>query len=259
MATYVLIHDGFSGGWSWDRVAPLLRDAGHGVYAPSLIGLGERAHLATPEIGLRAQVAGIAEMIEREDLHDVILVGHSYGGMVITGVAGEVPGRIAHLVYADAMVPRDGEAAANLIPRLITRLRKQAKAAGGWRVPSRPEGGLRLLRAVMKQLSGRRNLIETRFARQVAAPLKQFEESLQMSDPAGAAALPRTYIHFTGGGLATPVVWLLRRVYEPRLAPPPMGEGWRYRKLPTIHAAMDTMPREFTDLLLEVAVAQPQV
>src|SRR5437763_6310667 len=102
MATYVLVHGAWHGGWCWQRVTPLLRAAGHEVYTPTLTGLGERAHLGTPDVGLATHVEDIVTMLEYEDLTDVVLVGHSYAGMVITGVAHAVPSRLTHLVYLDA-------------------------------------------------------------------------------------------------------------------------------------------------------------
>jgi pimeloyl-ACP methyl ester carboxylesterase len=105
MATFVLVHGAWHGGWCWQRVTPLLRAAAHEVYTPTLTGLGERAHLLTPAIGLETHVQDIAHVLEYEDLRDVVLVGHSYGGVVITGVAERLPDRIGQLVYLDAVVP----------------------------------------------------------------------------------------------------------------------------------------------------------
>src|SRR6266511_4363097 len=109
MAVFVLVHGGFHGGWCWRRVAALLRAAGHEVYTPTLTGLGERAHLATPDIGLDTHIRDVLGVLAFEDLRDVVLVGHSMAGMVVTGVAERAPDRLAHLVYLDASVPRDGE------------------------------------------------------------------------------------------------------------------------------------------------------
>ena len=111
MATMVLIHGSMHGGWCWQRVAPLLRAAGHDVYTPTLTGLGERVHLAHPDVDLDTHIRDVLGVLEFEDLHEVILVGHSYGTMVITGVADRVPERIAHLVYLDGTMAADGQAA----------------------------------------------------------------------------------------------------------------------------------------------------
>src|SRR5579862_6453256 len=101
MATFVLVHGAWHGGWCWRKLTPLLRAAGHEVFAPTLTGLGERAHLATPEVGLSFHVQDVVNVLVYEDLHEVVLVGHSYGGMVITGVTGQAPERLAQLVYLD--------------------------------------------------------------------------------------------------------------------------------------------------------------
>lgn len=117
--TYVLVHGGGHGGWCWKRVARILRDAGHEVYCPTLAGLADRAHLLTPELDLNTHIREIAGLLEFEDLRDVILAGHSYGGMVITGAADRVPDRIARLVYLDAAIPHDGEALVDVSPGLL--------------------------------------------------------------------------------------------------------------------------------------------
>lgn len=108
-ATFVLVHGAWAGSWIWSKVIPLLREADHDVYAVTLTGLGDRAHLADPDITLDTHITDVVNMIEFEDLQDVILVGHSYSGMVITGVSEQVPDRLAQLVYLDADVPTDGQ------------------------------------------------------------------------------------------------------------------------------------------------------
>ncbi|SHF94380.1 alpha/beta fold hydrolase [Streptoalloteichus hindustanus] len=109
MATYVLVHGAWQGGWSWRRVADRLRAAGHDVFTPTLSGIGERAHQATPKIGLRAHVTDLVAMLRYEDLRDVVLVGHSYGGFVVREAADQAPERIARIVMVDAWAGRDGE------------------------------------------------------------------------------------------------------------------------------------------------------
>ena len=107
--TIVIVHGAWGGAWAFKRVEALLRDKGFNVYRPQLTGLGERVHLARPDVGLSVHIEDVVNTILFEDLHDITLVGHSYGGMVITGVADRVPDRIKRLVYLDAMVPNDGE------------------------------------------------------------------------------------------------------------------------------------------------------
>src|ERR1700690_1918176 len=103
MAKFLLIHGSWHGAWCWDGLVPILKARGHEVWAPALIGLGERADEASPQTGLAAHVNQITEMIQANDLNDLTLVGHSYGGLVMVGVAERVANRISHLVYLDAL------------------------------------------------------------------------------------------------------------------------------------------------------------
>jgi pimeloyl-ACP methyl ester carboxylesterase len=109
--TFLLVHGAWSGGWDYARVDASLRTKGDIVYRPTLTGLGERVHLSNENINLSTFITDIVNVIRYEDLHNVILVGHSFGGMVISGVAEQVPDRISQLIYLDAMVPNDGESA----------------------------------------------------------------------------------------------------------------------------------------------------
>ena len=113
--TIVIVHGAWGGSWAFRKVEALLREKGFNVYRPQLTGLGERVHLSRPDIGLSTHIEDVVNMILFEDLHDVILMGHSYGGMVITGVANRVPDRIRRLVYVDAFVPNDGESVMSLV------------------------------------------------------------------------------------------------------------------------------------------------
>jgi len=106
---YVIVHGAWGGSWAFKKVDSLLTEKGAVVYRPSLTGQGERVHLATTDVGLTTHIKDVVNMILYEDLHDVILVGHSYGGMVVTGVADSLPGRIKKLIYLDAIVPENGE------------------------------------------------------------------------------------------------------------------------------------------------------
>src|ERR687889_2155513 len=111
MTTFVLVHGSCHGGWCWKKVTPLLRKYGHDVYFPTLTGLGERDHLLSKDIDLYTHIHDITQVLEYEDLNEVILVGHSYGGLVIGGVAEVIPERIKHLVYLNAYIPQDNKSA----------------------------------------------------------------------------------------------------------------------------------------------------
>jgi pimeloyl-ACP methyl ester carboxylesterase len=138
MGTYVLVHGGWQGGWSYGRVARLLRKLGHEVYTPTLTGLGERSHLAQTRVNLDTHIADVANTLLWEDLSKVVLVGHSFGGVVISGVADRLPERIAVLVYLDALVPKTADTLFTLRPEYMTRFVGGIATADGLLVPPRP-------------------------------------------------------------------------------------------------------------------------
>jgi pimeloyl-ACP methyl ester carboxylesterase len=231
--TFVLIHGAWHGGWCWKKLAPLLRAAGHTVYTPTLTGLGERAHLLSPQIGLGTHIEDICALLEYEDLRNVILVGHSYGGMVITGVAEVAAQRLSHLLFLDAFVPQDGQALLDTVPDHGASVRKIAEESGdGWKVP------------IGKATFGVTDEtdVEWMVARMTPQPLRSFVEPVRLTNPA-ALALPRSYI--------------LCRQDEPSLfdshAQRARSEGWGYSELQTGHDAMITVPEELGSILLEVA------
>lgn len=130
-STFVLVHGAWHGGWCWRRVAPLLRRDGHDVFTPSLTGLGDRAHLSHPDIDLDVHIQDILTLIDMEELDDIVLVGHSYAGMVVTGVADRVPSKISSLVYLDAFIPENGKAQMDyMLPERAALVRKEGEATG---------------------------------------------------------------------------------------------------------------------------------
>ena len=130
MTTFVLVHGSFGGGWVWQKVTPLLRAQGHEVYTPRLTGLSDRSHLLYCGVDLTTHITDVASLLYYEDLSDVVLVGHSYAGMVITGVAAKIPERLKLLVYLDAYVPDDGQSEFDLWPA-EERAKAQADMAAG--------------------------------------------------------------------------------------------------------------------------------
>jgi pimeloyl-ACP methyl ester carboxylesterase len=247
MTTFVLVHGGFHGSWCWNRLIPLLETSGHVAFGPSLTGLGDRAHLLSPEVGLSTHIQDIAQLLREQDLQEVILVGHSYGSMVITGVADQLPDRVAHLVYFDTFVPHNGESMADIVPLVISHFRKEAHLHGdGWRVD--PLKGLPFGVGGIHGVTEEPDLSWVR-AMEGPQPLKTFEEPLELADPDIISRFLRTHIWCTGGGL---FFSFIRRLVIPRTLPP-KGSGWRLRRLPTGHDAMITMPHELARLLLEVA------
>lgn len=138
--TIVIVHGAWGGAWAFKKVDAMLRQKGFDVYRPQLTGQGDRVHLARGDIGLTTHIDDVVNAILYEDLRDIILVGHSYGGMVITGVADRVPDRIKRLVYLDAMVPSDGESVSTLFGRgdFIKQMTKGDFIVPPWVKPDQP-------------------------------------------------------------------------------------------------------------------------
>jgi len=224
LTTFVLVHGASTGGWYWAPVRDLLRAAGHEVYTPTLTGLGERSHLLSREIGLDLHIQDVVNVLFYEDLRDVVLAGHSYGGMVVTGVADRLPDRIAHLVYVDAFVPHDGESLLDLGgPGARAYIENDVRTRGdGWRNP-RPEGP-----------DADRRLVDH--------PFRTYTDPIVLRG--GGAGIPRTFVWCN----APPHPSFDGSAERARAEP-----GWRFRELPTWHTPMRTMPRELTELLLEAA------
>ncbi len=138
MATFVICHGAWDGGWYWQDVANLLREKGHHVYTPSLTGLGERVHLGNPAIDLDTHIQDIVNVCLFEALDKVVLVGHSYGGAIITGVADRIPNRLSELIYIDAFVPKNGESLVDLFGEspVIDQFTSLSNQLGdGWKIP----------------------------------------------------------------------------------------------------------------------------
>jgi pimeloyl-ACP methyl ester carboxylesterase len=223
----------------------LIENRGHRAYAPTLTGLAERSSLLTPEVGLDTHIQDIVRLLEDEDLRNVVLVGHSYGGMVITGVADRQPDRVAHLVYLDTFVPRNGESMADIAPLQVKRFRREALSHGeGWRVDP-----LLKMPHLIKGIYGVTNESDLGWVRSKLTPqsLKTFEQPLLLKDPDVVSSKPRTHIYCTGGGF---ILSLSRHIFLRRTLPP--KGAWRLRKLPTGHDAMITMPEQVASLLLEI-------
>ena len=221
--TFVLVHGAWHGAWSWQKLTPLLRALGHQVHAPTLTGLGERAHLLTPQVGLDTHVQDVAAVLEYEDLEDVILVGHSYGGMVISGVAEQAPARVAQLVYLDAFMPEDGKAVKDYAPLPPT-------SADGWRIPQ-PK--------LTFGVTDERDLAWM-MARLGDQPLKAFTQPAKVSAARGRSP-QGTYI------LTTKSRWFVEAAERAK------RQGYRVRELMEAgHNAMMTQPDKVADLLHQV-------
>lgn len=140
MSTYVLVHGAWRGGWIWKRIRKALQSNGHEVFTPTLTGIGERSHLLSPEISLETHIADVMNVIRFEELTDVLLCGHSYGGCVVTGVADRIPKKISALVYLDAFVPENGQSLHDTLPpdQRNAQLEGAKKFGKGWKTPPIP-------------------------------------------------------------------------------------------------------------------------
>ena len=242
MATFVLVHGAMHGGWCWQKVVRLVRARGHEVFAPTLTGLGERVHLAHPRIDLDTHVRDVLGVLEYEDLRDVVLVGHSYGAVVITGVADRLRERIAHLVYVDGMMAGDGQAVLDFFPpEWGAGRRALVDAEGhGWRLP--PPADLSVWGIASDEDAA---WVSAKLAPQ---PFGTFTQPLRLTNPTGFGG-PKTFV---ACGEAPPSGWRDRMTERARTE-----GGWRYRALAAGHDAMVTAPREVAALLLETTSAAP--
>src|ERR1700760_1955176 len=136
--TLLVCHGAWSGGWSWKKMVPLAEAAGYRLVVPTYTGLGDREHLATPAIDLETHIKDILGVVKFEDLNDIVLLGHSYGGMVATGVADRIPERIKQIIYLDAFVPRDGQSLLDLNEHARPTMEALAGSGDNWRVPPNP-------------------------------------------------------------------------------------------------------------------------
>jgi pimeloyl-ACP methyl ester carboxylesterase len=233
MATFVLVPGAWLGGWCWCDVARLILCAGHDAVTITLTGLAESGHLLTPAVGLETHIEDVVAALVHEDLHDVFLVGHSYGGTVITVAAARVPERLRGLVYLDAAIPTNGQSNNDVLPSRIGKmLREHARECGdGWRVPPPPDIDWGLD-------DGTRAWVVPRLT---PHPLKSLEDPARFH--AGIlATLPRAFLRTS----------LPSGVYQPFFERA-RAEGWQCRELNGGHYAMLTVPNVVATALLELA------
>jgi pimeloyl-ACP methyl ester carboxylesterase len=188
VVNFVLVHGGWHGGWAYQRLARLLRSAGHEVYTPTLTGLGDRHHLACMPINLETHITDVQNLIVYESLSEVILVGHSYGGMVVTGVADRIADRVATLVYLDALVPKSGDTLFSLRPEYQTIFLTRA-AAGEGRLIAPPAAS---------RFDARSEFWPLIDANTTPHPLACFTQALTLTG-AHERVKQRLYIYATGG------------------------------------------------------------
>jgi pimeloyl-ACP methyl ester carboxylesterase len=226
MTTFVLVHGAFGGAHGWHKVRPLLWAQGHQVFSPSLTGIGERAHLASPQVTLRTHIQDVVNCVQYEDLRDIVLVGFSYGGNVITGCINLIADRIAHMVYLDAALPKDGESS------------RPASIAFGLGEEWLLQGPPRVYEDAAEA--------EWAAPRRSPQPLSTMTEPVHLSKPIEEWSFTRTYIAATAAN------------HERGPARSPRAEytrnhpAWRYREIETTHMVPQNRPEELVQLLLEV-------
>lgn len=231
MGTFVLCHGAWTGGWVWGAVAEQLRAKGHKVFAPTLTGLGERVHLAHPNVDLETHITDVINVVHYEELTDVILVGYSYSGIVIMGVANRIAERILHCVYLDAFVPGNGQAIANLVDQNIAAaILNSAKATeGGWLVSANMEPD------------------DPLYSRATPQPIKTLTQPIRLSDT--PTQLPQSFIYLTEhkqeDPLLIPITEAAQRVK--------VDSDWQYYELKADHNAVVNSSEQVAKLLLTIA------
>jgi pimeloyl-ACP methyl ester carboxylesterase len=234
MATFVVAHGAWSAGFVWKKMHPLMRANGHTLVAPTQTGLGERVHLASPDVTLSTHIEDLLQVLFHEDLKDVHLIGHSYGGIVATGVADRAPERLAQIIYLDAFIPRDGTNMLELAtPESRRRWIEGAEQTGeGWRVPSNPLPPDTSTEDVA-WITPRRH----------PQPLKSMTELLRLTR--GETTLPRAYIYCTRFGPGD--------MFGPYARQAKADPKWRYFEMDTSHSPHVTAPETLASILDELS------
>ena len=236
MSTFVLVHGAGTGGWLWSDVADRLTTAGHTVHAPSLIGVGERVSEGGPATDITTHIQQVAAVFRTYQLSDVVLVGFSYGGFVITGVADAVPHLVGRLVYLDAFVPKDGKCFLDLLPTQFADMMVNAATSvgDGWRIPPAPIetlGGIGTLEPDVDP-----GHVQAVLARRGPHPIGTYREVMH-SPFSRSSEIPRKYLSCTE-----------KPPHDPLLAQAAaLGEaGWVVQELPAGHFAMLSKPTTVT-------------
>jgi pimeloyl-ACP methyl ester carboxylesterase len=234
--TYVLLHGAWHGGWCWRFVADELRARGHRVFTPTQTGLGERKHLLSRDITLETFITDLVNVFETEELHEAILVGHSFGGLAISGVADRMPERLRHLVYLDSMILTGGQSPFGVLPDdIVAARRKIATEKGdGLAIPAPPIGDFGIPEDHPNAAWAHRHL--------TPHPISTYESPLKLANPVGNG-LPRTYVQCTAPAYA-PLERARQWVKQ--------QQGWHMQEIATGHDAMVTAPAELTQMLVDI-------
>jgi pimeloyl-ACP methyl ester carboxylesterase len=234
VATFVLVHGGWSGAHGWRVVRRMLVEQGHEVFTPSLTGIGERVHLASPQVDLSTHVADVVNQVLYEDLHGIVLVGYSYGGAVVTGALNHVGDRVRELVYLDAFVPSDGDTVASLSgrdrPTVLT-------LGAEWVVPP-PE-----------RTYDDPDEARWQTQRRVPHPVRCFTEPVRLRTRLEDQSFGLTYIKATGDGRDAPGGNAFWDAAERAKA----SDRWRYHEIATNHMVPSNRPAELVAVLASLA------
>jgi pimeloyl-ACP methyl ester carboxylesterase len=231
--TFVLVHGAWHGGWCWRRVSDLLERQGHTVFTPTLTGLGERSHLMSKDIRLATHVTDVVNLMKWEQLADVVLCGHSYGGMVVSGVAEQMSGKIGSIVFLDAFVPDNGEAVTDLTGAATLDLLRAAQAKGEIGIPARTAASFNVNEADRAWVD----------AMCVPQPIATFLDKMTLSGARERVAR-KSYIRARNN--ANPG-------FDKAMARAKADASWRTYEVACGHDVMVDMPQRLTEILLEVA------
>jgi pimeloyl-ACP methyl ester carboxylesterase len=234
MATFVLVHGAWSGAHGFRHVRRELQSAGHGVFTPSLTGIGERAHLTSPQVRLSTHIRDVVNLVLYEDLDAIVLVGFSYGGCVVTGSLEHIADRIRHLVFLDAFVPGDGDSLASL---------------AGLPAVGRIGIGEDWLLAPLPRTYDDEAEAEFMGARRVGHPAACFTEPVRLARPLEEFPFERTYIRAVADAPDAPSA----AVFDAAAAHARQSAAWHAREIATGHMVASNRPRELAELLLECA------
>ena len=236
MANFVLVHGGAHGGWCFQPLARVLRDSGHEVYTPTLTGLGERAHLFRADVDLDCHIDDVVAVLRYEDLRDAILVGHSYGGAVITGAADRAPDRVAHRVYLDSMEPKDGQSMVDIAGPFMAAAQLDSQTIDGVQMCLFPSDETLPYYGVVDP-----ETLEWMRERLTPHPVRCFQQPLTLTDPAALQSIPQSHI-------STTMFLSLRNV--DRIREKADGRVW---DIDTGHDLMITEPHKVAEYLGRVA------
>jgi len=251
--TFVLVHGALFGGWAWKYVAPLLRQRGHTVYTPTLTGLGERTHLGSPDVNLYTHIEDIINLLIYEDLRDVILVGWSYGGMVVTGVLDRVPEWVAHVVYLDADVPRDGDTGFDFFPEGTdaAEIERHARETGNtYKAFDGNASEIELSFRTWIPDAEKRRWVVTKLALS-AQPINTLKQPIHLSNPA-ADSVAKTFIRCPLDGE------FLASIHDPIVERVRNDPLWNVIKLSSNHMAPVADPELVAEALLGILESQKE-